>query len=72
MQKYSVNHYLINNLLNDIQLGQIAIPEIQRPFVWSTVKVRNLMDSLYKGFPIGYIIAWKNPDVRLKDGTISR
>ena len=71
MQKYSVNHYLINNLLNDIQLGQIAIPEIQRPFVWDTIKVRDLMDSLYKWFPVGYIIAWKNPDVRLKDGTIS-
>jgi len=39
--------------------------------VWSSVKVRDLMDSLYKGFPIGYIIAWKNPDVRLKDGSIS-
>lgn len=29
------------------------------------------MDSLYRGYPIGYIIAWKNPDVRLKDGSIS-
>lgn len=71
MQKYAVNQYLIGNILSDIQMGQIAIPEIQRPFVWDSVKVRDLMDSLYKGFPIGYIIAWKNPDVRLKDGTIS-
>ncbi|MFA4996400.1 MAG: DUF262 domain-containing protein [Patescibacteria group bacterium] len=71
MQKYAVNQYLIGNILSDIQMGQIAIPEIQRPFVWDSVKVRDLMDSLYKGFPVGYIIAWKNPDVRLKDGTIS-
>lgn len=71
MQKYAVNQYLIGNILSDIQMGQIAIPEIQRPFVWDSIKVRDLMDSLYQGFPIGYIIAWKNPDVRLKDGTIS-
>ncbi len=44
--------------------GEIAIPEIQRPFVWDTTKVRDLMDSIYQGFPIGYIITWKNPDVR--------
>jgi uncharacterized protein with ParB-like and HNH nuclease domain len=71
MQKYSVNQYLINNILSWVQAEEIAIPEIQRPFVWDTIKVRDLMDSLYKGFPIGYIIAWKNPDVRLKDGTTS-
>lgn len=44
---------------------------MQRPFVWDTSKVRDLMDSLYKGYPVGYIIAWKNPDVKLKDGTFS-
>ncbi|MDD5731803.1 MAG: DUF262 domain-containing protein [Patescibacteria group bacterium] len=71
MQKYAVNQYLISNILSDVQMGQIAIPEIQRPFVWDASKVRDLMDSLYQGYPIGYIIAWKNPDVRLKDGTIS-
>jgi hypothetical protein len=71
MQKYTVNQYFVNNILNWVQEKEIAIPEIQRPFVWSSVKVRDLMDSLYRGFPIGYIIAWKNPDVRLKDGTIS-
>ena len=72
MQKYTVNQYLINNLLNFVQTNQIAIPEIQRPFVWSSIKVRDLMDSLYRGFPIWYIIARKNPDVKLKDGTLSK
>jgi hypothetical protein len=71
MQKYTVNQYFVSNILNWVQEREIAIPEIQRPFVWSSVKVRDLMDSLYKGFPIGYIIAWKNPDVRLKDGSLS-
>jgi hypothetical protein len=70
-QKYSVNQYPISTLLNWVQSKEIAIPEIQRPFVWSTTKIRDLMDSLYQGYPIGYIIVWKNPDVRLKDGTKS-
>ncbi len=71
MQKYSVNQFFISNILSWVQEKEIAIPEIQRPFVWSSTKVRDLMDSLYKGFPIGYIIAWKNPNIRLKDGSIS-
>lgn len=71
MQKYTVNQYFVSNILNWVEEKEIAIPEIQRPFVWSSTKVRNLMDSLYKGFPVGYIIAWKNPDVRLKDGSLS-
>jgi len=49
----------------------MAIPEIQRPFVWDKTKVRNLMDSLYKGFPVGYLIAWKNPNIKLKGGGTS-
>lgn len=72
MQKYTVNQCFVSNILSWVQEKEIAIPEIQRPFVWDSTKVRDLMDSLYKGFPIGYIIAWKNPDVRLKDGTISK
>lgn len=44
---------------------------MQRPFVWDTSKVRDLIDSLYQGYPVGYIIIWKNPDVKLKDGTFS-
>lgn len=69
--KYSVNSYDVNTILAWINSGEIAIPEIQRPFVWDAAKVRDLMDSLYQGYPIGYLIAWKNPGVRLKDGTLS-
>src|SRR3954470_22984365 len=71
MQKYSVNQHLIETLLAWINSGEIAIPEIQRPFVWDASKVRNLLDSLLRGFPVGYLIAWRNPDVRLKDGSKS-
>ena len=70
-QKYSVNQHLIESIITWVKDGEIAIPEIQRPFVWDSSKVRDLMDSLYQGYPIGYIIAWRNPNVRLKDGSLS-
>jgi len=71
-QKYDVNQYLIESVLFSVKSGEIAIPEIQRPFVWDATKVRDLMDSLYQGYPVGYIIAWRNPDVKLKDGSLSQ
>lgn len=67
-QRYSVTPHPVKTILTWVESGEIAIPEIQRPFVWSAVQVRNLMDSLYEGFPVGYLIAWRNPNVRLKDG----
>jgi hypothetical protein len=70
-QKYSINQHSIDTLLAWIRSDEIAIPEIQRPFVWKATKVRDLMDSLYHGYPVGYLIAWRNPDVRLKDGRSS-
>ena len=70
-QKYSVNQPLIETLVSWVKSGEIAIPEIQRPFVWSSKKVRDLMDSLYQGYPIGYIISWRNPNIKLKDGSLS-
>lgn len=70
-QRYSVTPHPVETLLTWVKSGEIAIPEIQRPFVWDATKVRNLLDSLYQGFPIGYLIAWRNPTVRLKDGTPS-
>lgn len=70
-QRYSVTPQPIQTLLTWVQSGEIAIPEIQRPFVWDATKVRNLLDSLYQGYPVGYLIAWRNPTVKLKDGTSS-
>lgn len=70
-QRYSVTPHPIETLLTWVKSGEIAIPEIQRPFVWEPTKVRNLLDSLYQGYPVGYLIAWRNPTVRLKDGTLS-
>ncbi len=68
-QRYSVTPHPIETLLIWVKSGEIAIPEIQRPFVWDATRVRNLLDSLYRGYPVGYLIAWRNPTVRLKDGT---
>ena len=70
-QRYSVTPHPIETLLTWVKSGEIAIPEIQRPFVWDATKVRNLLDSLYQGYPVGYLIAWRNPSVRLKDGSSS-
>ncbi len=70
-QNYSVDHYSVEGLLSTVKMGDIAIPDIQRPFVWDSEKVTKLMDSLYNGFPIGYIVTWQSPNVKLKDGSHS-
>ena len=70
-QKYNNYPLAISQILGLIEANDIAIPEIQRPFVWRRSQVRDLMDSLYKGYPTGYIIIWKNPSVKLKNGTLS-
>lgn len=71
MAKFEVNNVSVSTLLGYVKDGTIAIPEIQRPFVWDTTQVRDLIDSLYREYPVGYIITWKSPDVKLKDGTSS-
>lgn len=70
-QRYSVTPHPIDTVLTWVKTGEVAIPEIQRPFVWEASKVRNLLDSLYQGYPVGYLISWRNPTVKLKDGTAS-
>ncbi len=55
---FNLKNFTIENLLNDIEMGNIALPEIQRPYVWDTTKARDLIDSLYKGLPVGSIILW--------------
>jgi len=52
--------YTVNKLLEDIEIGNIGLPDIQRPFVWNKTKVRDLFDSMYRGFPIGYLLFWEN------------
>lgn len=50
----------INSLIDDIKNGDLALPELQRPFVWGNSRVRDLFDSMYQGYPIGYFLFWEN------------
>lgn len=52
--------YDLDGLLHYIDIGDIGLPDIQRPFVWSNAKVRDLLDSMYRGFPVGYLLFWEN------------
>ena len=54
----------LSSLLHYIDVGDIGLPDIQRPFVWSASKVRDLFDSMYRGFPVGYLLFWSNSDNR--------
>ena len=56
--------YDLEGLLHYIDIGDIGLPDIQRPFVWSNAKVRDLFDSMYRGFPVGYLLFWENTDVK--------
>ena len=70
-EKYNASNISLDQILSYIKSGEIAIPEIQRPFVWKPRQVRDLIDSLYKGYPTGYLIISQSPDMKLKDGTLS-
>ena len=72
MQKYEINKYSVDTILNWIKTKFVVIPEIQRPFVWEAKKVRDLIDSLYRGYPVGYLIVSRSHDMKLKDGTLSK
>ncbi len=50
---------LLRDLLTEIEQGRYAVPEIQRPYVWTNPQVRELFESIYKGYPIGSIIVWE-------------
>ena len=52
--------YDLDSLVKFIELGQIGLPDIQRPFVWPNKKVRDLFDSMYRGYPVGYLLFWQN------------
>ena len=72
MAKYRVTQSAVAQLLADVTSDRIAIPELQRPFVWDSVKVRDLMDSLYKGYPVGYLITWQAVGAKLKGGQVAK
>lgn len=71
VRKYSVDNVKVEDLLAWINQGRVGLPEMQRPFVWSSTKVRDLIDSLYNGYPIGYIVTWLNPAAKLKNDSDS-
>lgn len=53
--------YKVSTLVDMIESGELQLPEMQRQYVWTQVKVRDLLDSLYRGYPSGVILAWKAP-----------
>jgi uncharacterized protein with ParB-like and HNH nuclease domain len=59
--------YSVFGLIEDIRQGEVALPDIQRPFVWGASKVRDLLDSMYKGFPSATCCSGR-PELRLEPG----
>lgn len=59
MTIFTTTTYPISSLITDIDLGRIGLPELQRPFVWLNTNVRDLFDSLYKGYPTGFLLFWE-------------
>ena len=62
----------VADLLSDVKNGRIGLPDLQRPFVWKDNKVRELLDSMMKGYPIGYIMLWASPDDYENTGYIGK
>lgn len=60
MNLFKQANYPLSKLIEDIDSGEIGLPDIQRPFVWTAAKVRDLFDSMYSGFPVGYLLFWGN------------
>ena len=56
---YKTTAYTLSHLLREIEAGKLALPDIQRPFVWKPAQVRDLFDSLYRGFPVGTLMLWE-------------
>jgi len=59
MSIFTPSNVPITSLIEDIDMGKLGLPELQRPFVWPNVNVRDLFDSLYRGYPAGFLLFWK-------------
>lgn len=56
----------VNQLIEKIDTGELGLPELQRPFIWKDTKVRDLFDSMMRGYPIGYLMLWECPTLEKK------
>lgn len=54
--------WTVSELVAGVDSGRVRLPDIQRPFVWSNAKIRDLVDSMYRGFPVGQLMFWENAD----------
>lgn len=59
---YNTVNRELGKILSDIYEGRLGLPDLQRPFIWPNSKARDLLDSMLKGFPIGYFMSWERPD----------
>ena len=63
----------VDDLVRGVRIGRIGLPDLQRPFVWTDNKVRDLFDSMIKGYPIGYVMIWESPaDYETKKNVIGK
>lgn len=65
-QIFSNTTLTINQLIEKIDTGELGLPELQRPFIWNDTKVRDLLDSMMRGYPIGYLMLWQCPALEKK------
>lgn len=63
----------VEELVSMIERGELRLPEMQRRYVWKSTRVRDLLDSLYRGYPSGAILLWDSSgDVPLQDMAVSQ
>ena len=60
--KFGHHPWTVEELVSGVDKGTIRLPDIQRPFVWPNAKVRDLIDSMYRGYPVGELMFWANKD----------
>jgi len=65
-QIFSITTLPVNQLIDKIDTGELGLPELQRPFIWKDTKVRDLFDSMMRGYPIGYLMLWECPTLEKK------
>ena len=63
----------VEELVSMIERGELRLPEMQRQYVWRSTRVRDLLDSLYRGYPSGAILLWETDEaVPLQDFAVSQ